>query len=174
MSTSDSSKGDKFRPIFPHHDQKRSRAERWRDFVTNLQSYMGTKTPILAEHILSDSFDEDEVNCGQTDDFFQYTLGVTSTSSEKTLKAAQEKYLQAQYELFLCLTHNFQTTDRATIDRNKQQAVVARIMKQNPSVTANDLWVRFVPFASLCHIELASKYDDQGGRVDQAPQLPNR
>ena len=162
MSTSDSSKGDKFRPIFPHHDQKRSRAERWRDFVTNLQSYMGTKTPILAEHILSDSFDEDEVNCGQTDDFFQYTLGVTSTSSEKTLKAAQEKYLQAQYELFLCLTHNFQTTDRATIDRNKQQAVVARIMKQNPSVTANDLWVRFVPFASLCHIELASKYEDQG------------
>ena len=149
MSTGDG-KGDKYRPIFPHNDQKTSRAERWRDFDTNLQSYMGTKTPILAEHIVSDIFDEDELNCGQSDDFFHYTLGVTSTTSEKTLKAAQEKYLQAQYELFSCLTNNFQTTNRATIDRYKQKAVVARIMKQNPSVKPNDLWVRFVPFASLC------------------------
>ena len=93
MSTSDGNKGDKFRPVFPHHDQKRSRAERWRDFVTNLQSYMGTKTPILAEHILSDVFDEDEENCGQSYEFFHYTLGVTSASSVKDVKAAQEKYL---------------------------------------------------------------------------------
>ena len=163
MSTGDS-KGDKYRtcPIFPHNDQKTSRAERWRDFDTNLQSYIGTKTPILAEHILSDIFDEDELNCGQSDDFFHYTLGITSTTSEKTLKAAQEKYLQAQYELFSCLTTNFQTTNRATIDRYKKKQVVERIMKQNPSVTPNDLWVRFVPFASLCYLELASKYDDQG------------
>ena len=120
MSTSDS-KGDKYRPIFPHNDQKSSRAERWRAFETSLQSYLGTKTPLLAEHILSDTFDEEEVNCGQTADFFQYILGVTSTASEKTLKAAQEKYLQAQYEVFLCLTQNFTTTDRATIDRYKLQ-----------------------------------------------------
>ena len=159
MSTSDS-KGDKYRPIFPHNEQKSSSAERWRAFETDLQSYLGTKTPILAEH-LSNVFDEEEQNCGQTEDFFQYILGVTSASNEKTLKAAQEKYLQAQYELFLYLMQNFTTTDRATIDRYKQQAVVARIMKQNPSVKANDLWVRFVPFASLCYLELAGKYDDR-------------
>ena len=82
--------------------------------------------------------------------------------TDKILAIYDSHITYEESELFLCLTHNFQTTDRATIDRNKQQAVVARIMKQNPSVTANDLWVRFVPFASLCHIELASKYDDQG------------
>ena len=52
MATNDS-KGDKYRPVFAHNDQKTSRAERWRTFETNLQSFMGPKTPILAEHILT-------------------------------------------------------------------------------------------------------------------------
>ena len=112
---------------------------------------------------MSDVFDEEKDHCGQPDDFFQYILGVTSVSGEKSLKRAQKDYMQAQYELFLCLTTNFAQSDRAMIDRYQKSAVVARIMRQNPSLRGDDMWVRFVPFASLCYMELESKYDDNDG-----------
>ena len=70
--------------------------------------------------------------------------------------------MQAQYELFLCLTTNFAHTDRATIDKFKSQLLVSRILKENPSLSCDSIWVRFVPFASLCYQELARKYDDSG------------
>jgi hypothetical protein len=162
MATNDSK--DKYRPTFPHNDSKTSRAERWRTFDTNVQSYMGTKCPMLAEHMLSCTFDEKQNCCGQSDTFFEITLGLdmSSTLTEKKINPAQEKFIQAQYELSICLTTNFTATDRATIDKFKPQVVMARIQKENPSLPSDDFWLRFVPFASLCFQELASKYDDSG------------
>ena len=39
---------------------------------------------------------------------------------------------------------------------------MSRIPKENPSLSCDSIWVRFVPFASLCYQELARKYDDSG------------
>ena len=74
MPSNDGKGGDKYRPTFAYNDQKTSRSDKWRTFITNLQSWMGTKTPLLAEHIISDVFDEEEENCGQPDDFFSTLL----------------------------------------------------------------------------------------------------
>jgi hypothetical protein len=158
----DSKGGDKYRPTYVHSDQKSSRSDKWRIFTTNLKSWLGTKTPLLAEHVLSDVFDEEVENCGQPEDFFTYVLGLDDDSDDKDIKKAQKEYKQAQYELFLCLTTNFAESDQATIDKYQQQAVVARIMKQTPDLPKDHMSVRFVPFASLCYKELGSKYDDKG------------
>ena len=89
MPSNDSKGGDKYRPTFAHNDQKSSRSDKWRIFITNLKSWLGTKTPLLAEHNLSDVFDEEVENCGQTEDFFTYVLRLDDDSDDKDIKKAQ-------------------------------------------------------------------------------------
>ena len=150
-------------PQFNHKDHSKPRAERWRMFAKSLQSYMGTKSSRYISYILRDDLDETAPNCNLPDELFD---DVIDMDNEKKLDAAQDAYATAQWHLQECLDQNFGQTDEATLTKYSHAALTARIraiyLERDDDLTPQSTVLRFLPFASLCYQELASKYNDVG------------
>ena len=146
-------------PKFNHKDLSKPRAERWRAFAKSLQSYMGTKASRYISYILRDDLDETEPNCNLPDELF---TDVINMQNAKKSEAAQDAFATAQWHLQQCLDENFGQTDEATLTKYSHAALTARLRERDEDLTPQDPVLRFLPFASLCYQELASKYNDIG------------
>ena len=71
-------------------------------------------------------------------------------------------FATAQWHLQQCLDENFGQTDEATLTKYSHAALTARLRERDEDLTPQDPVLRFLPFASLCYQELASKYNDIG------------
>lgn len=140
---------------FPHNGTQ-PRAEKWRDWVQQLETAFGEQFPLLACQLSHKP--------NPAEDFWGmpfHSLHDLEVMLDEEKEKLLTQFLKAQYSVLNVLTQNFAKHQKQIIASHSQTALT-KTCKDNFKWEDDNNNLCWLPFGYACLHAIAAKYDDQG------------